>query len=250
MLPTAAVSFAIVIAVVVILVHAFACGVMARSSEFHLLHKGIRPPRLKITEAYPGLKTGDVVLFVAHVATPTNTAFSQTFYSHSGVVLAPLGPAGWEAGRVYLSEAQPGHGFMPDLARPGVDVRLQDGSVITPLLTRLKFYMGSAFLMRLARPLARRAAEAVLVEARALYAAAHPYPSAVQAVYSTLGGSADARHCMQHTAHLLDVAGLTSAMAETGFLKTCREVCSLPGRALRDGNFYLPPVQLVYDADC
>ncbi len=238
---TAALCAAAVVAVAVILICAFACGVMVRAAEFHTLHKKTRYPRMRVSEAYPAMKTGDIVFFVAAAPTPSNTVFSQTFFSHSGVVLAPLGPPAWASGQVYLSEAQPGQEVMPG-------ARLPDGGVVVPLLPRLKHYAGLFYLMRLARPLCPAASEALLKEAARCVA--YPYPSAGQAAVSVLAGAAvDARHCFQHTAHLLDTAGLTQDLADVGFLEVCRAVCGLPGRSLR-GNSYLPPVQLVYDVDC
>ena len=156
--------------------------------------------------------------------------------------MAPLGPAAWAEGRVYLSEAQPGQVLAPG-------TRLPDGATVVPLLPRLKHYVGSVYLMALARPLGAAASRAVLEEASRCVA--FPYPSAFQAVASVLtGASCDARHCFQHTARLLDVAGLTSDLADAGFLEVCREVCALPSASLAGGNRYLAPVQLVYDIDC
>jgi hypothetical protein len=244
-----ALLLAVVVAVFILVMVAFPYALLVRIMEYNARFVTFRKKRAALSEAYDRLKTGDILLFVSASHMPTSSGVTQTFFTHAAVLVR-------EGDLVYTSEAQLGTELMPCRAAPGGERRMPEGAGVAPLLTRLKFYTGSFYLMRLARPLPPGAEEALKAEADRLSRAGYPYPSFLQAAVATLTGRpAPARHCFAHVAHLLDRAGLTpldrdgAPFAEAGFLRVCREVCDLPGRPLQGGNFYEEPVQLLYDLD-
>lgn len=202
--------------------------------------------RLLVSEAFDTLRTCDVLLFAGATHSAVISATTQEFFSHSALVLK-MGES------AYTSESSPGSHLM---ASPAVDGRarhfcLKAGASLAPLLLRIKHYNGLCFLLRLKGPaLPPEKEEAVLAEAGRLFAEAYPYPSSAHAALSFLGSSVRARHCFQHVAHLLDIAGLAPGpdkLADAGFFQTCHEVCGLPGRPLAGGRRYSKPRLLVYN---
>jgi hypothetical protein len=245
---------ALVVAALVLLVLALTVAAvfvgLYRLTEYNALHRTVRAPRYRLSELYPALKTGDLVLFVAATHSPANSVLTQTFFSHAGVLL--------RAGElVYIAEAQPGLELMPATpagapnGRRGAECRMRRGADLTPMLTRLKFYTGLYYVLRLSRPLDAAREEALRREAERLCRERYPYPSVGQILRGLLGGESETRHCFQHVAHLLGVARLDPLgrppLREAGFCEVCRELCGIAGRPLPDGYYYEPPAQIVYD---
>ena len=218
---------------------------LVRAASYYKKYYLVRHERARLTARAPTLKSGDMVLFIAHTHGFTNSLFTWDLYSHAGMIVEI-------EGRLFLSESTVDS--LPDAG--GAEMELPRSSQITPLFRRLKFYPGTAFLMQLERPLKPEQKEILLRRARLRV----PYPSALQIVKAVLGFPVHrwARHCMQHVAWLLDEMGLTPALqakkGETllgaGFFKTSRAVTSLPGKLLGDGtNRYGQTVELLYDLD-
>jgi hypothetical protein len=243
-----AVALASLVVLVIVLVVAFTFIGLYRVSEYYARFVSMRTPRANVSEAYDDLKTGDVLLFVGGTHTLHNSMLTQTYFSHAGMVLR-------EGELVYIAEASTAVEVMPDPRDPAMEtIRTNGGATITPFLTRLKFYNGASYVMRLARPLAPGPEEALKAEAERLYREAYPYPSTAQLFLGIAGRATASRHCFQHVAHLIDTAGLTplgrgEPLADAGFTLVCDEVCELPGRPLPGGYYYEPPVQLLYDID-
>ena len=124
---------------------------------------------------------------------------------------------------------------------------------MAPLLTRLKYYTGNTYVMRLSRKLDRDRESNLVLEAVRLRSREYPYPSWSQALAEhVLGRASKARHCFQHVANLLDQARLCPVdngrpLASNGLLQVCRDVCNLAGRELPDGYTYESPVEIVYN---
>jgi hypothetical protein len=241
----AAVVLACLVLLVLLVVVAAIFTGLHRMTEYNVMYATVRAPRAKITDIYPALKTGDILLFVASTGSPSNSFLTQSFHSHAGVLVR-------EGELVYISEAQPGLEIMPDPEAPATsDLRMSRGAVLAPLLTRLKYYTGVYYVMRLARPLDAAREELLKAEAERLQRVQYPYPTLSQIFLGITGHKTATRHCFQHTAHLLDRALLTPKgappLGSAGFVDVCRTITGLPGRLLRDGHRYLSPVQLLYD---
>ena len=225
----------IVVVALAALPWAFLALAARQSSKYPCLPAG----RALVSEAYDALRTGDLLLFVGATHNLLSAAATQEFFTHGAFVVR-------EGGLVYTSETSLGTHVCE--ARPGQHYSLPPGAALAPLLPRVKHYNGLCFLLRLeGAGLEPAREEAVKAEADRLAAAAYPYPSPAQAASALLGRPVGARHCFQHVAHLLDVAGLTSGLAGAGFLRTCHEVCGISGRELPGSRRYSPPILLVYD---
>lgn len=243
MRPRLATVIATIIALIIIAAVVFPYyTLLSCTSWYETWHEHRITQRELVSDAYARLKTGDVLLFISGNEMLAKNVVSRTYFSHVGTIVR-------EGDLVYISEAQPGESIMPKINAAGVH-RLKPGAALAPFLSRVKYYMGSVFLLRLSRPLAAPRAELLKRTAERLHVDGYPYPSGRQAITSFLfGGKVNARHCFQHTAHLLDVVGLTPNIATAGIRKTCQLVCALGGQALPDGYSYSQPIELVYDVD-
>jgi len=206
-----------------------------------------RHERALLSRELPAIKSGDVLLFIAHANGMTNSLFMNDIYTHSGMVVM-------YDGEPYLSEATIA---MPQLApEPADPVPLPNSTVLVPLLPRLQFYPGGAFLMALQRPLSPQQ-EAILQDrARAPF----PYPRFHHMLWSVFAPAPDrkVRHCMQHVAWLLDEMGMApervaargkTFLSNSGFFNSSRAVSGLEGgEPLRGGNSYEEIVELLVDS--
>ena len=242
----AAIVVATIILLIVVLAVAFPYIILVRIMEYNQMYITVRTPRAKISEIYPHLKTGDMLMFVSASHLPANSGLSQTFFSHAAMLMR-------EGDLIYTSEAQMGTELMPNPDRPDTDYHMKKGAASAPMLTRVKFYTGNTYVMRLSRALDSARERLLKATADRLHSVGHAYPTARQALAAVvLGRRAPARHCFQHVAHILDEVGLTplnrsTPLADSGFLQVCRDVCGLANCALPDGYCYEPPIELVYD---
>ena len=218
---------------------------LVRAMSYYKKYHLVRHKRVCLTKQISTLKSGDIILFIAHTHGFTNSLFTWDLYSHAGIVVEI-------DNELYLSESTVDS--LPD-ATEG-ELMLPYSSQINPLYRRLKYYPGMKFLMQLKQPLTPEQ-ESILQERAKLYV---PYPSIIQMFKAILNFPVHlkARHCMQHVAWLLDEINLTpvyqlkkgKTFLETGFLGSSRAVTSLPGEPLGDGlNCYNETVELLYDLD-
>ena len=249
LLRAVSVLIATLVVLTIVLIVSFVFVGLCRMTDYARKFDAVRGPRCKISDLYPVLKTGDLVLFVTTTHSLHNSALTQTFYSHAGVLLR-------EGELVYVTESTADAMLMPDPDRPGHDIRMNCGADLTPLLTRLKYYTGDYYVLRLTRDgqpaeldPAREETLKRLVEH--LCREKYPYPSTTQGILGLLGRKTASRHCFQHVAHLLDAAGLTplgrdAPLEDAGFTGVCGEVSEIPGVPLPDGYRYDRPIQIIY----
>lgn len=206
----------------------------------------LRTPQVKISEIYPLLKTGDLLMFVS--PTCVNSALCQTFFSHASMLLR-------EGDLVYTTETQTKCEIMPNPDVPGTDYYMKKGAALAPMLTRVKFHSGMSFVMPLSHALDPEREQVLKNTADQLHKIGYPYPTIKQGIASMVFGcKTSTRHCFQHVAHLLDVAGLTplnqdKPLAELGFLQVCQIISNLANCALPNGYHYGRPIRLLYDID-
>lgn len=242
----AALVAAALIALVIIIMVAIPHLILIRIMEYHMVYRNMRTARAKVSDIYQHLKTGDLLMFMASSHLPVNSGLTQTFFSHTAMIMR-------EGDLVYTTEADPGSEVMPNPDRPGTDYHMKKGASSAPFLTRIKFYTGTVYVMRLSYPLDPVREQRLKATADQLHSVGYPYPTMQQAFGAALlGRKVPARHCFQHVAHLLDEArltplGLDAPLADSGIFQVCRDVCGLPGRALPDGYSYGPPIALMYD---
>ena len=215
------------VTLVLLVVLTFLVAIVYRAMVYFGKHKDTDHEKVALSEVLPTLKSGDMVLFIAHTHGFTNSIFTGDLYSHSGMVVRD------PEGGLRLSEAT------------------SSGSSEDPLIPRLQNYRGMLFLMQLDRPLTAEQ-QRTLQEKASMRT---PYPNLVQLVRSWAGLKPSARHCMQHVAWLVDEIQLTPEallqegvrMSDTGVIRTSREVTALSGKKLNGGNAYGPIRQLVCD---
>lgn len=234
----AAAAAALLVVLLVVVAAAAAIGV-SRAARYRARYEDVVYPRALVSGAYPAMKPGDLILFVASTHGFSNSMATCQFFSHAGVVTRA-------GGRLCLSEAVSSSRILKGAAPLAATPHAR----LSPLLARLKHYAGVAYWAPLREPLAP-AAEARLAR---LAAERAPYPSARQLIAGALGVPTASRHCFQHVAWLLDEIGAAPAgappLAEAGFYGVAGAVAALPGGGrLKNGSAYAPPRALLYDID-
>lgn len=201
---------------------------VVRQLQYWKTYHGRKFKRALYSDVRHSLKSGDIILFVAHTHGLTNSLFTFDLFSHGGVVVEGAD------GELYLS-----------------DSNNSAGASIRPLLQVLDDYGGMRFLMSLSRPLdSDRKIQILQAAARKL-----PYPTVSDSVRALFGAKTHryARHCMQHVAWMLDTIRLTpesctpSMLKSTGFFGSSRAVTAIYNKKLPDGYRYLSPVELLLD---
>lgn len=229
----------ILLFIVLTVLAAIMIRIMSYYREYHL----VRHERALLSGRT--LKSGDIILFVAHTHGLTNSLFTWDLFSHAGVVVEI-------EGGLWLSESTVDS--LPDAQ--GEEEILPQGSQLNRLLRRLKHYPGMAFHMPLEKPLTPSQEETLVARAREWV----PYPSMLQMLGAVFRIPVHrwARHCMQHVAWLLDELGLAPGelaergrtLLSTGFFGSSRAVSGLSGKPLGGGaNRYGDIVELLYDLD-
>lgn len=221
--------------------------------------------RKRLSDAYPALQTGDIVLFAPRLS--LIPALIQTRFTHVGVVVRrPCAEC------TRFSRQMPNH--LDDLdfecidceillaessggapaGRLAADYYLPDGVTTTPLLARLRSYPGEAYLMRLAAPLSAEAG--ARIDAAACALEGRPFAPPLQMLFGFLGDKKIA-HCYNLVAELLTAAGLkpdnAAPLNRLGAMSVPAAICRLglesvplfdaAGNACR----YERPAKLLYD---
>jgi hypothetical protein len=217
--------------------------VIGRAIQHNRTQRQFVAPRVNISELYPFLGTGDILLF--RTFNPLSHRYlCRTVFEHAAVLVR-------EGELINTSEMEPaGIAIMPDPDNPGTYINMASGINAVPLLTRIKYFNGVTYAMRLSRALDPGRACALKAATRKVYA----YPTLRCAVAEmALDARCGTRHCFQHIAHVLDAGGLTplgregTPLANSGFIEVCRDICNLTGLPLPDGYYYEHPVEIVYD---
>ena len=242
-----AISHTTAVLVVLIILIAIAAPyvLLIRIMDYTELYPCVYSRKERVSDAYDTLKTGDIVMHISSTHLPSTSGGAQIYYSHTSIVMK-------EGDSVYLSETSLGSEIMPSDV-DGVSHMLSPGATISPLLTRLKYYTGQCFLMRLNRNLDPIREESLKAEAEYLCRNSYPYPRMRHVLTAILTGKQTGkRQCFQHVAHLLDTINLTptdlsNPLSHQGFIRTCRIMCDLHTKTLPDGYKYSPPVELLYD---
>ena len=202
---------------------------------------------VKISDAYPLIKSGDIILFIASTHDFTNSIFTILIFSHVGIVVKRRGPDGIP--KLYISESSAITHIMPDPKHPEIEYMSSSGSTMVPLLTRLKHYTGETFLMSLSAPLDLKREEKLTKAAE--NSIGYPYPNALQGLAGILSIRTSSRLCHEHVAFILDESDLTplnsGGLYNAGFLGSARAVANLHEKTLPDNYYYHQPKKILYD---
>ena len=230
--------------------------------------------RKRLSDAYPALKTGDIVLFAPRLS--LIPVLIQTRFTHVGMVVRRPCAECSRISRQNPNYLDPNHldnlgldnldfdcidceillaeasGGAPT-GRLAAGYHLPDGVALTPLLARLRSYPGEAYLMRLAAPLSAEAG--AQIDAAACALEGRPFAPPLQLLFGVLGDKKIA-HCYNLVAELLTAAGLRTGAAPLNGLGAM----SVPGAICRLGLESVPlfdaagatiryerPAKLLYD---
>lgn len=234
------------VTVVLVIVLAVLVFFVVRLTNYWKKYHLVRHERARLSTVFPTLKSGDILLFIAHTHGLTNSLGTNDLFTHCGMVVRT-------GDRLLVSEATVDT-LMPDPQSDG-EIAIPEHATLTPLLARLKHYAGATYLMRLSRRL-DAGREAILLERTREEL---PYPTMKYMLLALVGVQRHwrARHCMQHVAWLLDEMAMTPlplreegrSLLDSGFFGSSRAVSTLPGEDLGDGYSYAPPVEILYDID-
>lgn len=237
-----------IILLIIVIAITIPYALLVRIMEFNQMYLTMHTYTARISEIYPLIKTGDIILYVSTCHLPSHSGMAQTFFSHIGILMR-------EGDLVYTSETSSGSELMPNPDKPGTHYYMAKGASVSPLLTRMKFYQGSIYIMQLSHALDPIRENIIKSTSDNLCMIKYPYPTLAQTVITfATGAKSKSRHCFQHVAHILDEAGLTpinrtTPLADAGFIKVCADVCELPNVPLPDGYYYKPPIHIIYDVN-
>ena len=237
------VYYALIICIIIIFIIFF--GICRVTKHIDTYTNFRTPSRIKISEIYDDLKSGDIILFTSTILNLSNILLSQLFYTHIGILIRINDI-------MYISETNPAIEYMPKNGKTSIgisynEIRTNSGADILPLLPRLKFFTGDYYILQLSRPLDKKREEILIKTATELFNNNYPYPTPFQGVIAVMGKKIKARHCMSHVAHILDELNLTLNYEQSGFLNVCKKVSEIADVKLNDNYFYNTGIQVLYD---
>jgi hypothetical protein len=192
--------------------------------------------KINMTDLYPHLKTGDIILFTSAVHSPVNSMLSQTYFSHVGMIIK-------YCDSIYITESTAGGELMP---YNGEILRMNNGVDIIPILPRLKNYTGLYYIMRLSEKLKYESESELIRKAEDLFFGRFPYPKLKQIFMGMLGIKSKSHHCFQHVAYLMSDY-IDNQVYKEGYIDVCHYICGISGKKLSSGLYYSEPLQIMYD---
>ena len=212
--------------------------------------------KVKFTDYYHNLKDGDIVLFISRVHNLSNSVFSNSLFSHSGMVVKV-------DDELMISESNCGK----HIDSEGNITHFPNGSQLQNLEWRFNEYPGQLFIMPLKNPLTK-------TQTNKLHSIIHKktnYPGSIKEVFLHIVNphrAEQTRHCMQHVNWLIDQIDLHPQECEygdegdtkhkkchkckdlfkVGIFNTANQLTSYIGKSMGDeDNTYEPIVEMVYD---
>lgn len=263
---------AVLLALIAVLLFPWVAG--SRLAGYCAQEGRYRYGRARISELYPRLQTGDILLFAARAS--LIPILTQSQFTHAALVVRRPGPRcgpqcrGGRAARdcidcdVLVAELSGGIGD----GKLADGFSLPAGAVLSPLLPRLKCYPGTAYLMRLApgagapgAPEGEGAAEpgagpAAAIEAAVAARLGRPFAHPASILLAALLRR-PTFHCYGLVSQLIDAALRREdapPLSSASVLGVVPAVEALQGAPLLDAGgarySYRPLVEIVYDIDC
>ena len=230
-----------VLIIVLVLVIYLSVVATSRFANYYMSTKNLRYPKVKYSEYKTKLKDGDILLFINRTHGMTNSIFTNSLFSHSGMIVNI-------DGGLAVSESTTGN----YIDKNGESQDFPSTSQINDLEWRIDEYPGQLFIIPLKNPLNAQQKEI-------LHQIIHiktSYPNSVgewiKHVFST--DQADqSRHCMQHVNWLLDKMEMrpkncSEKLFKVGVFRTTNKLTSYVGKKMGSySNTYMPIIELVYD---
>ena len=224
----------LVIAFVIVFILAiivFFCIGMLRQFQLTSLYQNIHIPKTLLSQSYNNLHSGDIILFTSDIS-PTRSFAVAHLFTHVGMVIR-------EKNQLFITEGQVS-GRMTITPYNIVESNM----FLTPLLPRLKFYIGRYFIVRLNPRLSeemeenlKQFIEDIISKKR------YQYPSLLDLIFRKKYKI----HCFQYVALLLDFLGITVDLANRGLYQTTYTIGHISQQELYGGFQYSNPVELLYD---
>lgn len=181
-------------------------------------------PRVLLSEVYPLLKTGDIVLFNPAIDSSFISSVLNKKFAHSGVIIQIKED-------LFLAEKS--------IARK-VSIDIPAGATLLPLLPVLKTYPGTFSIMPLKNPLSAKQNELIVNEAMSMIGAT--YPTTLDIVVKTFLRM-PSLHCFDYVAHLLRTGQLDIPVLDSYHI--CEFIINLPDQK----DQYRPIYDVLYDID-
>jgi len=245
-----------VLIVLLLLMTAALAFTLRRRSAYVRAFENIRFPRVLMSDLYPRLKPGDLVMFSASTRETGHSIFTQCFYTHAAIITR--GRQGANSRMLFVSEScsrgyphvhltRGGHGTHHSAVAS--EIESTGHARVTPLMASVGSYAGRAFVSQLAAPLTEKQS-ARLDEFHDR--PAKPYPGLVAGVLlDALGVRRDTAYCFDHIFDILaDIHLLpqSSDLANVRGIRAATRFHELIGLPLAD-NVYAPVREIVYDVD-
>ena len=197
---TVAIAAATILALLLLVIMAIPWALLLRQTEYYKNDWPLRYRRTFISDIYPELHTGDIVLFAPQVT--ILSPFTMSMFTHASMVLRERSADGDRLNDA-VSIVETSVGTPPGSVSPSFSI--PTGVAITPFLAKIKYYPGPAFVIHLKQPLTEDQEERIIETAYGMLG--DPYPSLGQAVVDIARGRSTP-HCYQLVATLLHSAGL------------------------------------------
>lgn len=252
---TLAIIAAAILSLLLIVITVIPWTIILRQTEYYQNDWPLRYDRVLISDLYSELHTGDIVLFApqATILSP----FTKSMFTHAGLVLRErrareglLDDGLSDA----ISIVETSLGTPPGVVAP--EFSIPSGVAITPFLSKIKYYPGPAYIMRLREPLSAAQEQAVIETAYRMQG--DPYPSLSQGFFDAVRGR-PTPHCYQLVATLLHAGGLETeagpSLREHSALSVCDTIRELSGgkKHLVSGDGaryqYAPLTEILYNID-
>ena len=250
---TIAVIAAAILSLLLLIITVVPWTIILRQTEYYENDWPLRYDRVLISDLYPELRTGDIVLFApqATILSP----FTKSMFTHASLVLrerrAREGILDDGLSDI-ISIVETSLGTPPGVVAP--EFSIPSGVAITPFLSKIKYYPGPAYIMRLREPLSAAQERAIIDKAYRMQG--DPYPSLSQGFFDAVRGR-PTPHCYQLVATLLHVGGLETeagpSLCEHSALSVCDTIRELSGgkKYLVSGDGaryrYAPLTEILYN---
>jgi hypothetical protein len=228
---TIATVVAAILSLLLIIITVIPWTIILRQTEYYKNDWPLRYDRALVSDIYPELRTGDIVLYApqATILSP----FTKSMFTHASLVLRERGEHSSDGLDDAISIVETSLGTPPGVVAP--EFSIPTGVAITPFLSKIKYYPGPAYIMRLRTPLSAAQESAIIETAYRMQG--DPYPSLSQGMFDAICGR-PTPHCYQLVATLLHAGGLETAAGPSLREHSAITVCDAV-RGLSDGKNYL-----------
>ncbi len=199
----------------------------------------IIPIKQPISELYDTMKTGDIIFMTSTALSAFLSMSTQGYFSHCGMIVDI-------DGILHLSESQSQDCITP-IDKPYNEsqfvIKLNKGTTLTPLLTKLKYYSGNYYYSKLSKELSKNDIHKLtnLIN----HINGYQYPTHFQSILKHFGVDSSTRHCYQHLLLLLKCIGMNEEVKNSN--KSLSKFFDTIFEKKYSFGYYHNPIQINYD---